>query len=110
MWSTSEHFAGYEQQDAHEFLIAALQAIDAGLAQPRRSPTAPWDALCPVVPGGIGGKAEAALGSLEGKADLARTFTGVLRSEVTCLKCRGRSTKFEEFQANYLQRTKIKKS
>ena len=43
MWTTAEHFAGYEQQDAHEFLIAALSAIDAGLSQPRRSPTSAWD-------------------------------------------------------------------
>ena len=27
MWCSSEHFAGYEQQDAHEFLMAMLAGI-----------------------------------------------------------------------------------
>lgn len=85
MWSTAEHFAGYEQQDAHEFLIAALAAIDAGIAQPiRRSPTMAWDSK-PVAE------------CVPCRADLAKIFTGVMRSEVTCLQCKKKSTKFEEF-------------
>lgn len=95
MWTTAEHFAGYEQQDAHEFLIAALSAIDAGLAQPlRRSPAARWDGPA------WGGAARALTCPAAvntNHADLARIFTGALRSEVTCLRCRGKSTKFEEF-------------
>ena len=92
MWTTSEHFAGYEQQDAHEFLIAALAAIDAGLSTPlRKSPTTLLDHG-----GAYGGRDHAALAA-SSRTDLARIFTGVLRSEVTCLKCRGKSTKYEEF-------------
>jgi ubiquitin carboxyl-terminal hydrolase 22/27/51 len=36
-------------------------------------------------------------GVCNGPAELARLFTGVLRSDVTCLKCRNKSTKLEEF-------------
>lgn len=96
MWSNAESFAGYEQQDAHEFLIQALQAIDAGLAQPRRSLSSPaqgeaasgmtWTARS------VEHHAEAQCGQ-----DLQRIFTGVIRSDVTCLACKGKSTKFEEF-------------
>ena len=31
LWATAESFAGYEQQDAHEFLTALLAAIDNGI-------------------------------------------------------------------------------
>ena len=93
MWSNAESFAGYEQQDAHEFLIQALSAIDAGLAQPRRALSAPWNH-------GVVWTARSvehhAVDQSSGH-DLQRIFTGVLRSDVTCLTCRGKSTKFEEF-------------
>lgn len=98
MWSTAENFAGYEQQDAHEFLIAALSAIDAGLAQCRRAqPAVTWEA------GGSWGRSVSPASALSfsslnsGRSDLARIFTGVLRSDVTCLRCRSKSTKYEDF-------------
>jgi len=83
MWANSDCVAGYEQQDAHEFLIAALSSIHSNivaLQQPRPS----------VI--NTSTRHPAANGY-----DLQRVFTGVLRSEVTCLRCRGKSTKFEEF-------------
>jgi ubiquitin C-terminal hydrolase len=33
MWSASEALAGYQQQDAHEFLIALLDGLHVGLTQ-----------------------------------------------------------------------------
>ena len=69
MWSSAEYFAGYEQQDAHEFLIAALSSLYVALGSLR--PSAP--------------------------RELQRVFAGVLRSDVTCLHCRSRSTKYEDF-------------
>ena len=93
MWSNAESFAGYEQQDAHEFLIQALSAIDAGLVQPRRALPAPWSQ-------GVVWTARSvehhAVDQSSGH-DLQRIFTGVLRSDVTCLTCHSKSTKFEEF-------------
>ena len=93
MWSNSEYFAGYEQQDAHEFLIAALSSIYAGLLQPR------------LLARQVGTGMPAPLGSARsgdgvnlGAQDLQRVFTGVLRSDVTCLSCQSTSTKYEDFQ------------
>ena len=39
MWSSAEYFAGYEQKDAHEFLMAALSSLYAALGALR--PSAP---------------------------------------------------------------------
>jgi ubiquitin carboxyl-terminal hydrolase 22/27/51 len=91
LWSTAEHFAGYEQQDAHEFLVAALSAIDAALVPPRYAPSGPWDA--PISGGHLSVDGWSSVGGHE----LQRVFTGVLRSDVTCLRCSHKSTKFEEF-------------
>jgi ubiquitin carboxyl-terminal hydrolase 22/27/51 len=70
MWTSADHVAGYEQQDAHEFLIAALA------------------------------KLYEAVGSLKPASplELQHIFTGVMRSDVTCLKCSSKSTKYEDFQ------------
>ena len=99
MWCTAEHFAGYEQQDAHEFLIAALQGIDAGLTAPRRalSDAEQHNSVSPIkagviqVPGGGGAHL------LRGGYELQRTFSGTMRSDVTCLACGSKSTKYETF-------------
>ena len=105
MWSLhQESFAGYEQQDAHEFLIAALAAIDAGLAQPRRSLAAPLE-------GGMAWSARSvehhALDALSSSGhNLQRVFTGVLRSDVKCLHCQSQSTRLEEFHDVSLDLTK----
>ena len=91
MWCTAEYFAGYEQQDAHEFLIAGLASIYAGLAAhegPAR-PLTPLDSLK---------RPPSALPRSFRANDLQRVFTGVLRSDVTCLQCHGKSTKYEDFQ------------
>ena len=78
MWTTAESFAGYEQQDAHEFLIAALTAIDAGLAQSRRLP--PIMTNCPPCPPAGGVSRRDAAPPIK---QLNSIFTGMLRSEVT---------------------------
>jgi ubiquitin carboxyl-terminal hydrolase 22/27/51 len=101
MWCASEHFAGYEQQDAHEFLVAMLAAIYSSMREPSAANTAT---------GGDSGNHTEALGSRlvrtpslggppAGRAcqDLSSIFAGLLRSEVTCARCRHRSVKTENF-------------
>jgi|LauGreDrversion4_1035100.scaffolds.fasta_scaffold60784_1 ubiquitin carboxyl-terminal hydrolase 22/27/51 len=92
MWCNAEYFAGYEQQDAHEFLIAALASIYAGLALPENPTRPPTPADLVKMRGPS--SAQRPLGAV----DLQGIFTGVLRSDVACLKCHGKSTKYEEFQ------------
>lgn len=41
MWCSSEHFAGYEQHDAHEFLVALLAGIYSAMRQPSCLPPPP---------------------------------------------------------------------
>ena len=74
MWCSCDHFAGYEQQDAHEFWIAVFSGICASLVPRARSPPLP-----PGAPDANGARI------LLGKAasrDLQAIFSGQLRSEV----------------------------
>ena len=108
MWSTAESFAGYEQQDAHEFLIQALAAIDAGLAGPRRSLAAAASPQYGDTASGMAWTARSVEHHAAGQGghDLQRIFTGVIRSDVTCLTCQRKSTKFEDFHDVSLDLTK----
>ena len=88
MWCSSDHFAGYEQQDAHEFWIAVFSGICASLV-PRVSSPPP-----PGAPDTNGARI------LLGKAasrDLQTIFSGQLRSQVKCARCGHTSTKLEDF-------------
>ena len=96
LWATAESFAGYEQQDAHEFLTALLAAIDNGI---KSSPPMARPAMAvqgydnkPIVSGSSSSNSNNGT-----PAELARLFTGILRSDVTCLQCKRKSTKFDEF-------------
>ena len=88
MWCSCDHFAGYEQQDAHEFWIAVFSGICASLVPRARSPPLP-----PGAPDANGARI------LLGKAasrDLQAIFSGQLRSEVRCARCGHTSTKLED--------------
>lgn len=83
MWQHAHHLAGYEQQDAHEFLMSLLDGIhsythlnvDAGCSSPR-----------------IGDKGNSLCNCV-----IHQTFAGVLRSDVTCGTCHGVSTAYDPF-------------
>lgn len=87
-------------------MIAALAAIYVGLAHPPGSPALalkPGDAVGGAHGrgggrGGGGGGAMVWSATTSAAHELQRSFTGVMRSDVTCLRCRGKSTKFEDFQ------------
>ena len=110
MWCSAEHFAGHEQQDAHEFLIAMLAGICDGLCGPAAAPSLKLAAPLNPLNGGINGGDSAVrmaqlgpkrvrLSAVEPGAakELLGVFSGVLRSDVTCLACGASSTKLEEF-------------
>ena len=67
MWKSSQNLAGYEQHDAHEGFISVL------------------DALQDACKNDLGSEGHGAVDHLQ------RLFRGVMRSDVTCLKCRKRS-------------------
>ena len=104
MWSSCEYFSGYEQQDAHEFLIAALTSLYAGLVAAQRPLVSPVP-MSSVPAGPL--KRSSSLQRSMSVQDLQAVFTGVLRSDVTCLKCGSSSTKYEEFQDISLELTHL---
>jgi len=69
MWKHEDSFIGYEQQDAHEFLISILNGVHTHC-------------------GGTPNKC---------KCIVHRVFSGGLRSDVTCVKCGNVSTSYEPF-------------
>lgn len=69
LWSSFKHLAGYEQQDAHEFLVALLYKLHEHL----------------------GGRAFGC------ECVIHKTFSGVLQSSVTCLGCGTCSPVFDPF-------------
>ncbi|KXS12934.1 cysteine proteinase [Gonapodya prolifera JEL478] len=74
LWLSAQGLAGYQQQDAHEFLIAALDGVHSGCCE--SSP--PSDATkCRCV--------------------VHQTFAGLLQSDVTCLRCGSVTTKVDSF-------------
>ena len=89
MWCSSDRFAGYDQQDAHEFFIAALAAIHVGL-----SSLQPDKGMAPQLGEHAAKRAKLAA---SGSADLQKIFQGAMRSDVICSRCGGKSTKYEDF-------------
>jgi ubiquitin carboxyl-terminal hydrolase 22/27/51 len=69
LWTSFKHLAGYEQQDAHEFLVALLYKLHEHLG----GRTFGCDCL------------------------IHQTFSGVLQSSVTCLGCGACSPVFDPF-------------
>ncbi|ELU07196.1 hypothetical protein CAPTEDRAFT_18184 [Capitella teleta] len=69
VWTHARHLAGYEQQDAHEFLIAALDVIHQHCKASRNKEDADGNTaqVCDCI--------------------IDRIFTGGLQSDVTCQEC-----------------------
>lgn len=76
VWTHARHLAGYEQQDAHEFLIATL------------------DVLHQHCKGSIG---LSSTNSPHCNCIIDQIFTGGLQSDVTCQKCNNVSTTIDPF-------------
>ncbi|POY76380.1 hypothetical protein BMF94_0577 [Rhodotorula taiwanensis] len=74
-WRSSHDAAGYAQQDAHEFLISALNLIH--LSSPHHHEPIPGGAPCPCI--------------------VHSTFAGELRSKITCGRCHHQSETLEPF-------------
>ncbi|KAL4240000.1 Ubiquitin carboxyl-terminal hydrolase 22 [Mactra antiquata] len=72
VWTSARHLAGYEQQDAHEFLIAALDLLHRHCiaGSNGRSTSSPHNCHCII----------------------DQIFTGGLQSDVTCQQCNNVST------------------
>eukprot|EP00824_Muranothrix_gubernata_P007443 TRINITY_DN19503_c0_g3_i1.p1 TRINITY_DN19503_c0_g3~~TRINITY_DN19503_c0_g3_i1.p1 ORF type:complete len:515 (-),score=84.64 TRINITY_DN19503_c0_g3_i1:15-1409(-) len=70
MWRYADHLAGYDMQDAHEFLIAVLNGVHNHVDVAQEV-----DCQCIV----------------------HRIFSGILRSDVTCRQCSNVSTAYEPF-------------
>lgn len=69
MWRSAKNLIGYEQQDAHEFLISLLNQLHSDLGGSQ------FSCKCPV----------------------HSHFTGVLQSDVTCLSCGTVNASFDPF-------------
>ncbi|XP_024534516.1 ubiquitin carboxyl-terminal hydrolase 22 isoform X1 [Selaginella moellendorffii] len=70
-WQHAANLAGYEQQDAHDFFISAVEGIHANSQQPELRKGNDAECRCIV----------------------HRVFSGLLRSDVTCTACGFTSTK-----------------
>lgn len=81
VWTHARHLAGYEQQDAHEFLIATL------------------DILHRHCKGTDVNNTEEAVANNPANCDciIDRIFTGSLQSDVTCQQCHNISTTIDPF-------------
>lgn len=80
VWTHAHHLAGYEQQDAHEFFIAALDVLH----KQCRDDSPDKEALKPNNPN-------------QCNCIIDRIFTGGLQSDVTCQTCKRVSTTVDPF-------------
>ena len=88
IWRYADYMAGYEQQDAHEFLMTLLNALQSHMA--------PLDSTVE----GEGGAAEASANSQPAPRDqgfVHRVFCGMLQSDVSCMHCDATSSVYEPF-------------
>jgi len=76
VWTNARHLAGYEQQDAHEFFIAALDVLHRHCRDDGSTPSNNHN-NCNCI--------------------IDQIFTGGLQSELTCQSCRGVSTTVDPF-------------
>nr|XP_023654218.1 ubiquitin carboxyl-terminal hydrolase 22-like [Paramormyrops kingsleyae] len=77
VWTHARHLAGYEQQDAHEFLIAALDVLHRHCKGDDNSKMTNNPNHCNCI--------------------IDQIFTGGLQSDVTCQVCHGVSTTIDPF-------------
>jgi len=76
VWTNARHLAGYEQQDAHEFFIAALDVLHRHCRDNNTAPSNNHN-NCNCI--------------------IDQIFTGGLQSELTCQACSGVSTTVDPF-------------
>lgn len=76
VWTNARHLAGYEQQDAHEFLIATLDVLHQHCK---------------------GSSGLSSSTSLHCNCIIDQIFTGGLQSDVTCQSCNNISTTIDPF-------------
>lgn len=93
VWSHAKHMAGYDQQDAHEFLIALLDGIGAHLESSHGEGAG--------VSSGSGSSDTLPRGAPVEQSDrrgfVSEVFAGHLLSNLICRKCDHRSFKREAF-------------
>lgn len=70
MWTNAQHLAGYEQQDAHEFLIATLDVLHKHITNTSSS----W--------------VTANTAGLRCSCIIDKIFTGLIQSDVVCQFCK----------------------
>ena len=83
MWQNASHLAGYEQHDAHEFLLGFLDGIHS-------------HTHCNLQKGGMSPRSGSD-GTTTCHCVVHTTFAGVLRSDVTCSACSSVSTAYDPF-------------
>ena len=98
VWKQWEHLSGYQQQDAHEFLIFILNQLHTQLHRALPAPNAP-------APQAASGGASS---SAAGTSIISRVFQGKLRSDVRCCGCGAASTTFDHFFDLPLDLTKVR--
>lgn len=89
VWSFADYLAGYEQQDAHEFLIALLNGYESHAdAYHKEEVYRNVDAGVELEAGHLGAA---------GTGLVKELFSGTLRSDLLCGACGHRSSKYEPF-------------
>ena len=78
IWRFADYMAGYEQQDAHEFLVALLNALHSHLVEPQAAKP-------------CGARAR------DQPSFVHQVFSGMFRSDLSCLRCGATSSTFEPF-------------
>ena len=78
IWRFADYMAGYEQQDAHEFLVALLNALHSHLVEPQPATRCGTRARDP-------------------PSFVHQVFSGMFRSDLSCLCCGATSSTFEPF-------------
>lgn len=81
-WQHAANFAGYEQQDAHDFFISTVDGIHANYAV-----SSPKSRLSQ--------KQQCNAGAVECRCIVHKVFSGVLRSDVICTVCNSTSTTYD---------------
>jgi len=100
VWTHARHLAGYEQQDAHEFFIAALDVLHRHSIAVRDSTSAESTSSSNSSSSSSQqAAAEKQTSENPNKCDciIDRIFTGGLQSDVTCTECDNISTTVDPF-------------
>lgn len=99
VWTHARHLAGYEQQDAHEFFIAALDVLHRHSIAVRDSTSAESTSSSNSSSSSQAAEKQSLSTENPNKCDciIDRIFTGGLQSDVTCTECDNISTTVDPF-------------